>query len=121
MSFDYKAKAELCAERIDAAEFGMDPITIVTIITQVLPLLADCFNRNDSPDPVEAAERLREYNRKNPQGLRKRMARRIRAEATKPMTKEQSFTLADAIIQETIQSSDEVIFGAVAGASEAVQ
>lgn len=120
-TFDYKQQATLCAERIDAESFGMDPITIIAIITQVLPMLADCFNRNDSPDPAEAAERLREYNRKNPKGLRKRMARRIRAEASNPMSKEQSFTLAEAIIAEATQASDEIIFGAVAGAAGAIE
>ncbi len=106
----YAQQAELAAERIDAEAFGMDPLTIITIITQVLPILASCFNRNDSPDPAEAAERFREYHSRNPEKLRKRVARRVRAESDKPMSKEQSFAMADAIIAQIVESDDEVIY-----------
>ena len=112
----YEQQARLTAERIDPTEMMMDPVTIIAIITQVLPVIASCFSRNDSPDPAMAAERFHAAYEDNPKKLRKRLARRIRAEADQPMTKEQSFVMADAIIQQMLETPDEVI---VAGCNEA--
>ena len=112
----YAQQAELAAARVDQTEAAMDPITIVSIITQVLPIIASCWTRNDSPDPAYAAEKFREAYADNPKKLRKRLARRIRGEADQPMDKGQSFVLADAIIQQMLETPDEVI---VAGCNEA--
>ena len=112
----YEQQARLTAERIDATNMMMDPITIVSIITQVLPIIASCWTRNDSPDPAYAAEKFREAYTDNPKKLRKRLARRIRGEADHPMDKGQSFVLADAIIQQMLETPDEVI---VAGCNDA--
>lgn len=102
-----KQQSELAAARVDAAEVGFDPITIITIITQVLPILLSCWNRNDSPEPVESAEKIRAYNNAHPQQLRKRTARRIRAEANHPMEKYQSLLLADAVIAQAMAADQQ--------------
>lgn len=116
MNTIYEQQARLAAERIDPAAMAMDPVTIIAIITQVLPVIASCFSRNDSPDPAMAAERFHAAYEDNPKKLRKRLARRVRAESDEPMTKEQSFILADAIIQQMLETDAEVI---EAGCNEA--
>ena len=102
-----KRQSELAAARVDAAAVGFDPITIITIITQVLPALLSCWNRNDSPEPVESAAKIRAYNSAHPVQLRKRTARRIRAEASRPMEKYQSLLLADAVIAQAMAADQQ--------------
>ena len=114
--FNYEQQATLCAERVDSTAMMLDPVTIIAIITQVLPIIASCFTRNDSADPAMAAEVFREKYTDNPKKLRKRLARRVRAEADEPMTKEQSLLMADAIIQQMLETPDELI---AAGCNEA--
>lgn len=116
MSTVYEKVAEATAKRVDESQMMMDPVTILSIITAVLPVIASCFSRNDSPDPAYAADRFREAYAKDPHKLRKRLARRIRGEADEPMSKPQSFVLAEAIIQQMLDTPDSVI---VAGCNEA--
>lgn len=100
----FKETAEKAAARVDQTEMMMDPVTIVAILTQVLPIVASCFNRNDSPDPAMATEKFHEMYLKDPHKMRKRLARRIRGEADQPMSKEHSFVLADALIKQLLET-----------------
>lgn len=93
------------ANRVDEATFGMDPVTIAAIITQVLPLVIDCFSRNDASNPDDVREAVARMNERDPKSLRKRLARRIRGESDENLSKNQSFTLADAVIAETLDST----------------
>ena len=102
-------QAELAAARVDASAVGFDPLTILTILTQVLPILASCWNRNDSPTPEESSEKIRAYHERQPNALRKRTARRIRAESDTPMAKYQSLQLADAVIAQAIEADPETV------------
>ena len=102
-------QAELAAARVDATAVGFDPVTIITILTQVLPILASCWNRNDSPTPAESSAKIRKYHESHPVQLRKRTARRIRSEATAPMEKCQSLQLADAVIAQAIDATPDVV------------
>jgi len=111
-------QAKLAAARVDSAGFGMDPLTIFTILTQVLPLLTSCWNRNDEPNPQLSAVNLKRYHDSHPEALRRRTARRIRAEAEKPMTKEQSFSLADAVIAQSLEETPETVAACCMEASE---
>jgi hypothetical protein len=113
-----KNQAMLAAGRVDANEVGLDPITILTIITQVLPLLISCWNRNDSPDPQESAKKLRAYAEKNPQALLKRTARRVRAEADEKMSKIASFDIARAIVAQALDADDSTVAACCAEAPE---
>ena len=81
-----ETSATRMAARVDSSQFGMDPITIAALLLQVLPLVVQCFHRNDinSPDFIRADV---------------------------PMTKEQSFLLAEAVIEETLASGDDVVYG----------
>lgn len=116
MNTIYEQTAAQAAARVDSTAAAMDPVTIIAIITQVLPVIASCWTRNDSPDPAMAAERFHAAFEDNPKKLRKRLARRVRAESDEPMSKEQSFILADAIIQQMLETDAEVI---EAGCNEA--
>ena len=106
---DLKTQAELAAERVDPNKVGLDPVSILTILTAVLPLLAQCFNRNESPSPQNAAVSLRKAHERNPESLRRRTARRIRAEADEPMLKSDSFVLADAVIAQALETDDATV------------
>lgn len=94
--------AQRVSERVDANAVGLDPVTVVTILTQVLPLVLACWNRNDEPNSQLAATNFRRYYNAHPQQALRRTARRVRFEADKPMTKAQSFALAQAIIDEAL-------------------
>lgn len=87
---------------------GFDPITIIMILTTVLPLIMNCFNKEE-PSPQLIHSKVVEFNTRNPKRLLVRTARRVRGEATEPMTKTQSMTIAQAIIDEAIETPiDEV-------------
>ena len=116
MATVYDKVAAETADRIDPTAMALDPVTIIAIITQVLPIIASCFTRNDSPDPAMAAIRFHAAHESHPNRLRKRLARRVRAEADEPMSKEQSFLMADAIIAQMLETPDDVI---AAGCNEA--
>jgi hypothetical protein len=88
------------------ATVGFDPMTVIAIITQVLPMILSCFNRNDETDPAKIAAAVKRQNESAPAVLRRRTARRIRGEATEKMSKEQSFTLAEAVIEEAIAANE---------------
>lgn len=98
---ELERQAKLTADRV-GPEVGFDPLTILTLLTTLLPLLGQCFNRNDEPNPALAAASIKRYHDRAPEQLRRRTARRVRAEADQPMTKEQSFILADAIIAQAL-------------------
>jgi hypothetical protein len=110
--FDYEHQATLCAARIDHTAMMLDPVLVVTILTGLLQVFGSCWTRNDSPDPAMAAEAFQRKYTENPKKMRKRVARRVRAEASEPMTKEQSFMFADAIIAQILETPDEVIAAA---------
>jgi hypothetical protein len=111
-------QAELAANRVDSAAVGLDPITILTIITQVLPMLTSCWNRNDSPDPQESRKKLQAYADRSPQALLKRTARRVRAEADEKLSKIESFDIARAIIEQALSADDETVAACCAEAPE---
>lgn len=111
-------QAALAADRVDAAAVGLDPFTILTIITQVLPILASCFNRNDSPDPAESKKKLQAYAERSPQALLKRTARRVRSESERNLSKIESFDIARAIIEQALEADDETVAACCAEAPE---
>lgn len=104
-----KTQAELAAQRVNEDNVSFDPLTIITIITQVLPLIAQCWNRNDSPDPAESKARLAKYHEQHPEACLKRTARRIRAEADQRMTKAESIELAKAVIEQALSADEETV------------
>lgn len=101
---DTQQHAERIASKVPES-VGFDPITIITILTTVLPMIMTCFNKEtQSASDIQA--KVKEFHDSNPRKLRIRTARRVRAEAEESMTKEQSFVLADAIIKDSLESSN---------------
>ena len=89
------------------ATVGFDPVTVITILTTVLPMILKCFNKNDvAGDPAKINAAVKAQNESAPAVLRRRTARRIRGEADQPMSKEQSFTLAEAVIAEACEANE---------------
>jgi len=95
-------QAAHAASRVNSEKVGFDPLTILTILTTVLPLLAKCWNKNDEPNAALSQVNLLRYHNAHPEQLLRRTARRIRAEADQPMTKEASFELARAVIDQAL-------------------
>ena len=104
-----KMQAAHTAARVNSAKVGFDPLTILTILQTVLPLLVQCWNKNDEPNAAMSAANLKRYNDAHPQALLKRTARRIRAEADQPMTKDASFELARAVIAQALDVDSQVV------------
>lgn len=102
-------QAELIAARVSAGLVGMDPFTILTIISQVLPIVIACWNRNDEPNAQLSAVNFKRYYKAHPEQARRRTAHRVRAKANEPMTREQSFAIADAIIAQALESDAETV------------
>lgn len=102
-------QAQAVEARIDKTIVGFDPVTIITILSQLLPILAQCFNRNDEPSPEQTSAAIRRYNQQHPQQLLKRTARRVRAESDEPMSKLASFEFARAIIAQACDESPEAV------------
>jgi len=101
-----KERAAAIAARVDESKVSFDPILIIGILTQVLPLRLQCFQRNDEPDPAKIRSAAVAANERNPVAFRRRTARRIRAEADEPMSKSESFALAEAVIAEACEADD---------------
>ena len=100
--------AQAIADRV-SPRVGFDPATILTIITTILPMLMQCFNRNDEADPQAVRAAVRKQNERNPKQLRRRTAARIRRESATRMTQEQALELADSTIEECLESDDDTV------------
>lgn len=89
------------AERVDADEVGIDPLTILTIITTILPTLLSCFTAHDSDDPTDIKSAVEaEYQHRGTR-LRNRIAHRIRMETSSPKLRSaQAKAIADGIVAE---------------------
>lgn len=107
-------RAARVAARVPA-NVGFDPVTIITILTTVIPLISQCFGRNDESDPARTSEAVRKQNESAPHRLRTRTARRIRGEAEQPMSKQQAYALAEAVIEDALADDpDELAMVAMA-------
>lgn len=112
MSAVFEAQAKKIAARPEVAAVGFDPFTILTILYTVLPMLAQCFQQSDEPDPAKVAARVREMQNTHPKRLRARtmvaVKREAKAKGTK-MTNEQAYIVADGIIAQTLETPDDTV------------
>lgn len=115
MSDTHKAFATRAADRVDADEVGIDPITIITIITTVLPLLIRCFRREDESDPESIKAAVKQRNQDNPRQLHRRMSHQIRRSSETRIDKQQANALADAVIEQILEEDSATV---VAGCQE---
>jgi hypothetical protein len=112
--------ATAAAQRVDDS-VGLDPVTIITILTQVLPLVISCFKRNDEPQ-AEDIQRAVKRQCSTPAGrerLRRRTMRRIKSESDEPMSRSQAFALADAVIEEALNQNPQMVASVCAVVSDA--
>lgn len=101
---EVRHQAEVIAARVPEA-VGLDPLLIITILTQVLPLIMNCGMNATSPKPEDIRDYVTERVNRGPKSrerLQKAIARRIRGEADTHVTKEQSLLMADAVIEEAM-------------------
>ena len=116
-----KEAATGAAQRVDAERVGIDPATIIMILTQVLPLVISCFKRNDEPQ-AEDNQKAVKRQCSTPAGrasLRRRTMRRIKSESDEPMTRSQAFALADAVIEEALNQNPQAVASVCAVVSDA--
>lgn len=108
MSNTLTKQAEIIAARPDVAAVGLDPITILTILSTLL----QCIQKEDEPDPAQVAASVRRMHEKQPKRLRTRTMLAVRRETRQKgesITKEQAFTVADGIIAQTLETADETV------------
>lgn len=103
MSGGMKRQAEFAAARVTGV--GLDPALVITIITTVLPLLVDCFRREEEPDPVRVKAALKKAHEKNPDKLRRRVRSQVHRRSPEDLDKGQEFAIADAIIAQGLDST----------------
>lgn len=120
MSISVEYMSKRVASRVDSNLVGIDPLTIMTLVTTVLLPLISCFTQNDEPDPDQVAAAVKERFERNPRGLRRRTARKISqvsARDGKKLTGEQAGILADAVIQEAMSTPPATVAAFVAAHS----
>lgn len=101
-----KLNIEQATARVDAVALGLSPIIIGIIFDQVVPILIWCLrNWLEKPTPAQMQALVASEYTKNPDGVLRKTARRIRGESDVPMTKHQSRVLAKAAIEQMVQSS----------------
>lgn len=116
MSGEMKRQCEAAAARVTGV--GLDPAMVITIITTVLPLLINCFRREDEPDPMRVKAALRKANEKNPEKLRRRVRAQVRRKSPEDLTKGQEFAIADAIIAQGLDATHPAVESTVLEARE---
>lgn len=112
MSAVFEAQAQKIAARPEVAAVGFDPITILTILSTVLPMLAQCFQQTEEPNPAQVAARVRAMQETHPNRLRARTMVAVKREAKKKgtkMTNEQAYVIADGIIAQTLETPDDTV------------
>ena len=103
--------AERIAERIDYDKLNDGQSVViqkslaVSIFTFLLPAIMTCLT-SEEPSAATIHARVKEAHGRNPLGLRRRTARRIRGDAVQPITRPQSFILADALIAEALETPE---------------
>lgn len=108
----FEVQAQKIAARPEVSAVGFDPITILTILSTVLPMLAQCFQQSDEPDPAQVAARVRQMNMTHPKRLRARTMVAVKREAKQKgtkMTNEQAYIIADGIIAQTLDTPDDTV------------
>ncbi len=104
---DLQSHAQRIATRVDSS-VGLDPATIIAILTTVLPLLINCF-RHEEPAPAEVAEAIRDAHARNPRRLQVRTTRSVKSESKTKLTHDQAEEIAIAIIDDCLNQDDNTV------------
>jgi hypothetical protein len=103
-------QAGLVAKRVNGDAVGIDMATVLRVLMEVLKTAIACYSsqvEGVAEDPSKVYAQIRKDHANNPDKLRKRTMRRVRAEATEMMSKAQAFAIADAIIEQALSVDEE--------------
>jgi hypothetical protein len=105
-----RSLAKEVGDRIPPASFGMDPVTVVTVIYYVIRIGILCWKETDANGKADAHDVFWEFAASRPRSCRIRTARTVRQaerRAGRRITVEQSYAIADAVIARARASSRE--------------
>lgn len=98
-----EAQANAIIARLNIQKVGLAIPIVWKLLTAVLPVLIKCFSQTDAAmNDMTITSQLKLAHQQNPQRLLRRTAREIRFEAESPMTREASFELARATIEQAL-------------------
>lgn len=102
--------AKEVGDRIPPASFGMDPITVITVIYYVIRIGILCWKESDAHGKADAHDAFWEFAASHPKACRIRTARVVRKaerRAGRRINADQSYQIADAVIARARASSRE--------------
>jgi hypothetical protein len=114
---DFQSTADSISNRVSTAEgegYGLDPLTIATIVTTILPGILKCFQKDHEVPTVAAHDRIKRMYARNPERTRNKLARSVKfgtAKAGYHTTTDQNMAIADGMIAEALAADSEVVYG----------
>lgn len=120
----YADQIESIAQKVNGTEVSLDPILVVTILTNVIPLLVNCFKTNDELTSEQIQSRLVELNNKNRSKLIRRTTNAVmnehkREQKKKPKEERVELSIPDArqlavaIIDQAIEADANIVLESV--------
>lgn len=100
-----EGQAKAIAARVDANAVGFDPLTIITILTSLLPTLLKCFQKEDNQTPEQVNAAIVHQNKTNPRRLLRRTKVAVRNQSPEKLTQAQAEEMAKAIIAEAVEAT----------------
>lgn len=89
------------AASFDSQRYGIEPASIIALLTFVIPQLFQCFRDNDELSAEKMSARVHQLHKRDPKRLRTRVARNIMSR-DRGLSKEQALALADAVVAQAI-------------------
>ena len=114
---DFRSTATSISDRVIAEQgegYSLDPVTIITLVSTILPGILKCWQDRDEVPPAAAADRIRRMHKRNPERLKTKLTRAVNYGAQQQghrLTVDQCEAIADGMIAEAIGSTDEVVYG----------
>lgn len=114
---DFQAFGNSAAERVTAEQgegFGMDPITIATLVTTIISGIAKCWQKDHEVPTAAAHDRLRRMNAKNPERTLNKLCRAVKfgaAKEGKHLTVDETEAIAKGILAEALATDEETFYG----------
>ena len=114
---DFQSTATSISDRVIAEQgegYSLDPVTIVTLVSTILPGILKCWQDRDEVPPSAASDRIRRMHKRSPERLRAKLTRAVNYGAQQQghrLTIDQCEAIADGMIAEAIGSTDEVVYG----------
>lgn len=114
---DFETTASSISDRVIAEQgegYSLDPVTIITLITSILPGILKCWQDRDEVPPAAASDRIRRMHKRNPERLRTKLTRAVNYGAQQQghrLTVDQCEAIADGMIAEAVDSDEETVYG----------